>query len=136
MAQCNHKQTEDDMKLEAALWLEGAYYIDRSHAGELRVVGPNNHLYYGSTGLEHNQIQVLEVTSQGNEVQLGLELTPAEGFLPDPAMGHIRRVRERTQRDHHPDRTFAEIERLHPGELRPNQTTVNLESRTPSVTYL
>jgi hypothetical protein len=125
------------MKLETDLWLEGAYYIDRNRAGELRVVGPGNHLYYGGTGLGRTELQVGQASlSPEGELILQLQLNLSQGFLPDPAMGHIRRVREQTHRDHHPDLSFDAAEQAHPGELQPNQITVDTNTRSTRITYL
>ncbi len=80
------------MELEQDLWLVGPYYIDIDQNGQLRIVGPNNHLYFGSVGLFHNQITVLSAKVQEGEVVLELDITLPNDFLPDPAMGHIRLV--------------------------------------------
>jgi hypothetical protein len=124
------------MKLEEGLWLEGAYYIDRDQAGEIRIVGPYNHLYYGSTGLLGGQIRVIDVSPVESEIQLVLEINPERGFLPDPAMGHIRRVRALTQIFGRQEPTYAEVSRTHPGELVPNHMTSETVAGRPEITYL
>ena len=39
------------MQLKPGLWIEGAYYVDFDNLGQLRIVGPNNHLHFGSVGV-------------------------------------------------------------------------------------
>jgi hypothetical protein len=124
------------MRLEEGLWLEGAYYIDHNPEGELRLVGPRNHLYYGSTGLAGGQLRVLDVSPRGHEIEVRLELKPGQSFIPDPAMGHIRRVRQYTQKINQADLTFAQAEQAHPGELHPNQVSTEIKDDRLTVTYL
>jgi hypothetical protein len=127
------------MKLEAGLWLEGAYYIDRNQNDEVRVVGPNNHLYYGSTGLQHDHIRILDAHPSANEpseIILRLYIDPAENFFADPAMGHIRRVRSLTQIFGLQEPTYARVARDHPGELAPNNISSHHEDDHATVTYL
>ncbi len=63
------------MELERDLWLVGAYYVDIDQNGQLRIVGPNNHLYFGAVGLYHDQLKVLSTRQERGELGLELEVT-------------------------------------------------------------
>lgn len=82
------------MRLSEELWLEGPYYIDYDRLGELRIAGPGNHLQYGSTGLSRKDLRVTAVGQDGGGVFVDCELAAGIDFMADPAMGHIRRVRD------------------------------------------
>jgi hypothetical protein len=124
------------MQLENNLWLVGGYYVDRDHAGQVRIVGSQNHLYYGSTGLYNDDIAIQNVQEVRGEIQVTLQLQPRHGFIPDPAMGHIRRVRSYIQAVNRADRTFEEVERDHPGELRPAEISSETTDNGTVVHYL
>jgi hypothetical protein len=125
------------MKLEDGLWLEGAYYIDLNQNNEVRVVGPNNHLYFGSTGLQDHRIRILDVQPHDHgEIVLRLYIDPIENFFADPAMGHIRRVRSLTQIFGVQEPTYAEVAHHHPGELAANSISTTVEDDHVTVTYL
>jgi hypothetical protein len=109
--------------LDNDLWLKGAYCIEIDQPGQLRIVGPHNHLHYGAVGLYHRELSVRAVSEQSGELTLHLELNPPGGFLPDPAMGHIRGVRELIQIVGQNERTFEDVRRWHPHDLMPSEAT-------------
>ncbi|HEY6737045.1 MAG TPA: hypothetical protein VI322_05000 [Candidatus Saccharimonadia bacterium] len=129
------------MRIHDQIWLEGAFYVDFDMNDELRIVGPGNHLVYGSTGLTAAGLHVLDVAPDvapdGAEIALKLRLDVPDNFLPDPTMGHIRRIRLYTQIFGQVEPTYASLAQNHPGELAPNEVTTEVpDGRGPVVTYL
>jgi hypothetical protein len=118
------------------IWLEGAYYIDTNDYGELRIVGPGNHLLLGATGLAHRHLKVLGVKAKAKEVEISLRLRLTDGFIGDPAMGHIRRVRQLTQFDGRKEPSFADLAPRKLADLSPQQITAVPSDTGTVVTFL
>jgi hypothetical protein len=114
------------MQIDDKLWLYNGFYIDIDELGQLRIVGPNNHLYYGSAGIYADRLSVGEVGLRLHELRLHITLRLDDGFLPDPAMGHIRQVREEIQIFGEPTRSFASVNVASPGLIAPT----NISSET------
>jgi hypothetical protein len=123
------------MELEHDLWLVGAFYVDIDQNRQLRIVGPNNHLYFGANGLYGDDIKVISATERDGELCLTLEIHPPSDFLHDPAMGHIRRVRQFTQLFGRGEPTFAEVEGHNPGVLAPQTVSISGSSITYRRSY-
>ena len=123
------------MELEHDLWLVGPYYVDIDQNRQLRIVGPNNHLYFGTCGLYSDKFEVISSASRDGELELTLSLDLENGFMPDPAMGHIRRVRLYTQIFGRSEPTFEEVESTNPGILAPHNVALDIESGVTSIIY-
>ena len=74
-------------QLDASYWLAGAYYIEWDQQGELRIAGPDNHLYYGSIGLDRTKTTIGSVEAVKGELVLELDVAASSLLLADPAMG-------------------------------------------------
>jgi hypothetical protein len=109
--------------VDASYWLAGAYYIEWDQQGELRIAGPDNHLYYGSIGLDRDQTTISSVRGIKDELVMELEIAASSFLLADPAMGHIRKVRAYIEPNRVRKPSFAEVEQRHPGALAPNYLT-------------
>jgi len=108
------------VQLQANMWIEGSYYVDFDKLGQLRIVGPNNHLHYGSVDLYHDQIEIESTYNEHNKfVILGRFLT-GHLFLHDPAIGHIKRVRDLTEIPGKRAPSFKDVYRRYPTDLAPN----------------
>jgi hypothetical protein len=104
----------------ARYWLAGAYYIEWDQQNQLRIAGPDNHLYFGSIGLDPAQIKVTSVATVKDELVMELEVKGSKLVFADPAMGHIRKVRSLIESSGPDHPTFAEVVRQQPGVLVPN----------------
>jgi hypothetical protein len=124
------------MRIDDRLWLEGAYYIDIDDSDQLRIVGPNNHLYFGAVDLPASQLEISDIGSVDGEVELRLQLSLDNGFMHDPAMGHIRKVREHIQIFGRREPSFAEVDHDYPGVLAPTHITSEATDDGAVATYL
>ena len=124
------------MEAVGNVWLEGAYYIDTNDYGELRIVGPGNHLLLGSSGLQSRNCRIMEVIATDHEVQIQLQLNLPERFIADPAMGHIRRVRQFIQSISQRELSFTELALKNLADLSPQQITAVPETDGTAVTYV
>ncbi|MFI5240169.1 MAG: hypothetical protein ACHQUB_00450 [Candidatus Saccharimonadia bacterium] len=82
------------MQLASDLWIEGAYYVDFDHLGQLRIVGPNNHLHFGSVGITKSDIEIGKISVANGLLHVQVKLSKNQIDLDDPALGHIRKVRQ------------------------------------------
>jgi hypothetical protein len=120
------------MQLRDGVWLEGAYYIDFDEREQLRVVGPKNHLHFASVGFYRSDIQNIEVLPALNgNAAVRLELNVKSFFLHDPAMGHIRKVRQYTEFINQLPPLFSDVLKKHPTVLEPNY----IQSTNNEITY-
>lgn len=108
------------MQLQTNMWIEGAYYVDFDKLGQLRIVGPNNHLHYGAVDLYRDQIDIKSTYSQDNQFVIEGFFLTNELFLHDPAIGHIKRVRDLTEIPGKAAPNFLAIYRRYPTDLAPN----------------
>lgn len=114
------------MQLEPGLWLEGAYYVDFDTLGQLRVVGPNNHLHFASVGLYQDQISIDSFKIEHQDLVIEGHFLAKELFLHDPVMGHIQKVRHFTEKPGEPQPAYEQVVKKEPIELAPNY--IGLES--------
>ncbi|HSX14843.1 MAG TPA: hypothetical protein VLE72_02950 [Candidatus Saccharimonadales bacterium] len=123
------------MKLAANIWIEGAYYVDFDSLGQLRIVGPNNHLHYGSVDLYRDQLNIKSVFVDDGQLVIEGEILASKLFLHDPVMGHIRRLRDITEREHHPLPTYAKVYNRFPNDLAPHYIGVELTPEGYKIEY-
>ncbi len=123
------------MQIDDKLWLYNSFYIDIDELGQLRIVGPYNHLYYGSAGIYGIQITVGKVELRLHQLRLHVSLRLKDDFLPDPAMGHIRQVRDEIQLFGEPTRSFAHVNVESPGLLAPTNISAENTDGIPTVRY-
>ncbi|HSH31557.1 MAG TPA: hypothetical protein VK963_02710, partial [Candidatus Saccharimonadales bacterium] len=114
------------MQLQPNLWLEGPYYVDFDPLGQLRVVGPNNHLYFGSVGLGREQIRIDSVETRHGKLVMRGRLLAQAMFLHDPVVAHIQKVRHYTELAGKATPTFEAVVKKHSAQLLPNY--IGLES--------
>ena len=108
------------MQLDQDTWVEGAYYVDFDSIGQLRVTGPDNHLYFGSAGLSKQQISIDSIEGQKNLLKINGNFLGPKFFLPDPIVGHIRKVRQLVGISSSHKLSFAEILKKDSDEIIPN----------------
>ncbi len=108
------------MKLGDNYWLESAYYIDIDHHGQLRIAGPNNHLYFGSVNVVPADFAVDLVTSnRQNELEIHAHFKKSKLFWHDPAMGPMLRVRSFIEPPAKTKPSFAKAIKQSPSSLLP-----------------
>jgi hypothetical protein len=124
------------MQLTGDLWIEGAYYVDFDHQGQLRIVGPNNHLHFSPVGLyKDKDLTVNQVYCHEGNVRVEGEFNQRELFFHDPAMGHIRKVRDAIEHKGTHNSTFAEVSARKPLELAPNYIGVEQTATGQAIVY-
>ena len=110
---------------ESSHWIAGAYYIEWDQLGQLRIAGPDNHLYFGSIGFTPETVKIISTADNNGELVLDLEVPGPSFLLIDPAMGHTRKMRALTEPEQGRRPTFAEVADDNPGALAPNLTMVD-----------
>ncbi len=109
------------MQLEEGVWLAGPYFIDFDALGQLRIAGPGNHLFYASVGLYKTDFKNIHVDTLHNQVKLSATLKATNIFWPDPAMGHIRKIRHLVERSNRAKPNFALVRKESAGEIDPRE---------------
>lgn len=122
------------MQLQKDLWIEGAYYLDIDHLGQLRIVGPNNHLHFGTVGLDRDKFAIDEVYSQRGELVVKGRLTTNEIFIHDPVVAHIMKVRYFIDKPG-PKPSFEEVVKHNPADLAPNYIGLRFTEQGYQVDY-
>lgn len=113
------------MKIAEDIWIAGAYFAEIDQLGQLRIVGPNNHLYLGS--LVAKGMTITEAELDQGQMRLSGVMEAGAAQWPDPAMGPIRRVRGFIELEgRHP--SFKEVRSSHPHELLPEEAQVVSEN--------
>lgn len=110
------------MRLTDDIWLEGPYYIEFDHHGQLCIVGPDNHLHFGSTGLYRHELEVESVGLDKGRVVVRAIIKAANFHWLTPAIGHIRKVRDYIETPGEAKPTYEEVYRQHPDGLDPTDT--------------
>ncbi|HSX48556.1 MAG TPA: hypothetical protein VLF41_03605, partial [Candidatus Nanoarchaeia archaeon] len=123
--------------MKAGIYIQEAYYIEFDHFGQLRIVGPNNHLHFGAVGLSRDEIEIQSVEPGPDNGAIISGYFKAQAlFFHDPAMGHIRKVRDLIKPANHPGQiTLDEVVRRHPGELAPSFIGYEETTDGPALTY-
>ena len=124
------------MQVDETLWLFDGYYVDIDELGQLRIVGPKNHLYFGSVGFSSDQFSVDSASVVLHELHLDLTISPTDDFIADPAMGHIRHIRQFIQVIGEPTRSFARIAGEHPGVIAPTTITAETTPEHSTIRYI
>ncbi len=112
-------------KRQPSHWIAGAYYIEWDQLDQLRIAGPDNHLYFGSIGLTPATTKIVSVATKNDNLVLDMEVPGPSFLLADPAIGHIRKMRALTEPEQGTRLTFAQVAIDHPGALAPNYTMVD-----------
>ncbi len=123
------------MQLQTDLWIEGAYYVDFDALGQLRIVGPNNHLHFGSVGLYRDKIKIDQVYTENEQLVISGAFLTDKLFLRDPAVGHIQKVRHFTERIGQATLSFETVLKRQPGELSPNYIAAQITKSGYEISY-
>ncbi len=123
------------MQLASNMWIEGAYYVDFDVLGQLRIVGPNNHLHYASVGVPRELLEITSTYSERGQFVLEGKFLTDKMFLHDPAIGHIKRVRDLTEIPGKPQPSFESIYKRYPTDLAPNYIGVEDTDRGYEISY-
>lgn len=110
------------MQIGNNLWLESAYYVDIDWIGQLRIAGPNNHLYFGSVGLNPPQDYIINNVKSSKSGELVIEgrFNKPKFVLHDPAIGPMLQIRTLIEPPNKPKPSFAEVMRKHPDAVLPH----------------
>lgn len=104
------------MHLYPDVWIEGGYYVDFDSLGQLRIIGPNNHLFCGLIDIPRHHITVQSVeTLADDSLKIRGWFTPGRLRLYEPAMGDIRTMRKLLKANPQ----FLNLRQQQPSELRP-----------------
>lgn len=106
-------------QLEEGLWIEGGYYVDFDEREQLRIIGPNNHLYMGLIDIPRHKIKLKNVKAEGATVKVTGNFTTSEINFYQPAMDDMRTIRDLTTHPHGHKLTFLELRRTNPTESVP-----------------
>lgn len=123
------------MQLQTNMWIEGSYYVDFDKLGQLRIVGPNNHLHYGSVDLYRDQIEIDSTYNEKKQFTIIGKFLASHLFLHDPAIGHIKRVRDLTEIPGKPTPSFKQIYRRYPTDLAPNYIGIEQTDSGYEISY-
>src|SRR5579862_5186743 len=85
------------MQLQSDLWIEGPFYVDFNAHGELRIVGPGNHIYCGLPGVGRESFSVDDVKLVGGQLHLLLQFETKSVTLLDPVVRDVRLIRRLTE---------------------------------------
>jgi len=81
-------------QLEENLWIADGYYIDFDSFGQLRIIGPNNHLYCGLVDIPPHKIKIKNIYTLNHHLQIEAKFTSPKINLYYPIMEDIRTLRE------------------------------------------
>lgn len=120
------------MQLEKNLWIADGYYVDFDQQGQLRIIGPNNHLFCGLIDIPRHRIKIEQVISKSPATLI------IKGFFEGsrlnfyyPAMDDIRTVREMAGHG----RSFLEIRKNYFDRLVPHQVSDKKSGQTTFLTF-
>ncbi len=82
------------MKLNNNLWISGGYYVDFDAFEQLRIIGPNNHLYCGLIDIPRHKIAINSVKEEDNTLHIKGYFKSQKINLYYPAMDDMRTVRD------------------------------------------
>ncbi|OIP22182.1 hypothetical protein COX95_03545 [bacterium CG_4_10_14_0_2_um_filter_33_32] len=109
------------MRLSSNLWLEKEFYIDVDHMGQIRVVGPGDHLYFGMINGESRDYEITKVYYRNNELFIKGYFYDSKVQFFYPVMGDIRTLRTYVYKKDEKAKTFFEIREAFPDVLIPNK---------------
>lgn len=113
----------ETVQLTDNIWLVGPYFMEVDELGQLRVAGPQNHLYFGLVGTNVGDFSIDQVSTREGQLEVSLTLAEPVTDWPDPAMDHIRRVRQYVELSGEVKPTFATVRQADPEALRPAQVS-------------
>lgn len=123
------------MRIANDIWIVGPYYVEIDVRGQLCIVGPENHLHFGSVGLQADDYEVKKVEFIRGKLELHLDIRHSEFLWRQPAIGHIRKVREFTEIPGQLKPTFDQVYAEHPEELAPNHVQTSRTDDGYEITY-
>lgn len=82
------------MQINKNLWISGGYYVDFDAFEQLRIIGPNNHLYCGLIDVPRHKIAISSVKDKDNVLLVKGHFNSRKINLYYPAMDDMRTVRE------------------------------------------
>lgn len=103
-------------------WFAGGYYIDLDEYGQLRIAGPGNHLFCGLT--LPKPFGISKMKQSNNKLRVHLSFQEQEIVIHQPVMGDIRSVRTVTEIPNVARPTFAEMQKIYPGQFMPTETVI------------
>jgi hypothetical protein len=113
-------------------WFAGGYYIDLDEYGQLRIAGPGNHLFCGLT--LPKPFSLSKIRQNKNRLRMQIAFPISELIIHQPVMGDIRSVRQVTEVVNAPRPTFAEMQKLYPGQYMPTEAIVK-SGATPKLIF-
>lgn len=120
------------MRLYPDVWLAGGYYVDFDRLGQLRVIGPNNHLFCGLIDIPRHTIHLQSVEARPDDsLRIHGWFTPGRLSLYEPAMGDIRTMRQlmKTQPQ------FLALRRQQPNQLKPELVELKHTPTNTAITF-
>lgn len=94
MERINYQQNKNTIELEKNLWIADGYYIDFDEFGQLRIIGPNNHLCCGLVDIPLHKIRIDKITTQNHCLEIKGSFSSKKINLYYPVMEDIRTLRE------------------------------------------
>jgi hypothetical protein len=123
------------MQLQTDLWIEGSYYLDFDQHGQLRIVGPNNHLHFASVGIYKDDLRIDEVYSQQGELIVKGSIIARKRFLHDPIVAHVMKVRHYIDVQNQVKPDFATVLRKNRADILPNYIGLHYTSKGYQIEY-
>lgn len=125
------------MKIAENLWLESAYYIDIDDFGQLRIAGPNNHLYFGSVGIEAGEdFEITDVaSSKSGELVIAGRFAKPKLVFHDPAIGPMLQIRSLIEPPSKAKPTFAQVMRRHAEAVLPHYVSAEQTAKGFEISY-
>ncbi|HEX7259598.1 MAG TPA: hypothetical protein VF272_01555 [Candidatus Saccharimonadia bacterium] len=123
------------MQLQNNLWIVNPFYIDIDPLKQLRIVGPGNHLFFGSAGLYAPDFEVISVKSKSSNLIMELQLKASAIELHDPVMGPIRRIRQHFEIAGSPRCPYIDAAANPGSDLFPNFVSVTIQASGATITY-
>lgn len=110
------------MELAPNIWLEKGFYIDIDHLGQLRVVGPGDHLYFGMINeKEERNFEIFRVYLKENRLFITGNFYGSRIKFFYPIMGDIRTVRAYSFLKYKKNNTFYDIRKKFSDVLAPEK---------------
>lgn len=117
------------MQLDKKTYIAGGYYLDFDGLGQLRIFGPNNHLYLGLVDIPRHKIRINSVEAEdGASLKMEGAFTASKINLYLPVMGDVRTLREVIGEFEGEYRSFLQI--------RESQHTLHGEAQPSRVEFL
>lgn len=124
------------MQLQPDLWIEGPFYVDFNAHGELRVVGPGNHVYMGLPGVGKESFSVDDVKLVGGQLHMVLKFKTNEVSLLDPVIRDVRHIRHLTEGQMSLGPSYAQLIQRDYGRVGPEFVEIVERKIPPSVIWL